>query len=52
MSRNDNIYEKRICVNEKNKNLKCHLFVTLILYYNFSKRKFEKKGKYNGNFKS
>lgn len=32
--------------------LECHLFVTLIVYYNFSKREFEKKGKYNGNFKS
>lgn len=31
---------------------KCHLFVTLMMYYNSSKRKFEKKGKYNGNFKS
>ena len=31
---------------------KCHLFVTLILYYNLSERKCEKKGKYNGNFKS
>ena len=25
---------------------KCHLFVTLMMYYNSSKRKFEKKGKY------
>ena len=26
---------------------KCHLFVTLMMYYNSSKRKFEKKGKEN-----